>query len=158
MCGLVLAAVFVRAATAKVARLSSAENGFAALGLPAPAALARVVPSGELTVAVLLIAAPRAGGLAAAAVLAVFTAVLVRAVVAGTRAGCPCFGTARMHPVSGLDVVRNCLLSALAVVALWAPEPVLPEPAQAVGAIALCLMGAGALAVLRRRLPAPRQI
>ena len=120
LCALVLAAVFVWAAAAKLARPKGTAAGFSALGLPAAHALAWAVPAAELVTAVLLVAVPRVGGLIALTVLAVFTAVLARALRRGAAVGCPCFGAISTKPVSWRGVMRNLALAVLAAAALWA--------------------------------------
>lgn len=114
-CALVLAAVFVWAAAAKLARPAVTAAGFRALGVPRPAALARAVPVAELGTAVLLVAVPRVGGVVAVVVLAAFTVVIVRAIRQGLVTPCSCFGAVSARPVSKLDLVRNLMLAALAV-------------------------------------------
>jgi uncharacterized membrane protein YphA (DoxX/SURF4 family) len=150
-CAVVLAAVFVRAGAAKVARPDRTAATFAALGVPAATVTARGVPALELLVAVALIAAPRVGAVAALVLLLPFTAVLGRAVRAGLATPCNCFGAARADPVSWVDVVRNAMLATLAVVALLATEPVMPDgPALLVAAVALAA-GVLVLTALRRQ-------
>ena len=147
----VLAVVFLRAAAAKLARGEDAARAFAALGVPAPAAMARGVPAVELTLAVALLAAPRAGGAASLVVLAAFSAALVRAVRARVSAPCACFGAATADPVSSVDLLRNGLLAVLAAAALVASRPVVPGPA-AVAAVAVGVAaGFGTVACARRR-------
>jgi uncharacterized membrane protein YphA (DoxX/SURF4 family) len=142
---LVLAALFVAAAAGKLARPAMTAAGFRALGIPAPGLAVRVVPLAELVVAVLLGSVPRAGGLAALALLAAFTAVLVRALRVGIRAPCRCFGGVREVPLSGADVLRNAMLAVLAVAALGAGDPRVPSAAAfgLVGAV----VGAGIVAL-----------
>ena len=114
----VLALVFVRAGVAKINRQAATATAFEAMSLPAPRALARAVPVLELALAVVLVASPRAGGVLALVLIAVFSAVLVRAV--GTDTGCGCFGAAHTHPVSRVDLLRNAVLAGLAFVAVLA--------------------------------------
>lgn len=113
----VLAAVFVWSGAAKLARPVTTTEGFAALGVPAARFTARAVPVAELALAALLLAAPRVGGMVALAVLAGFSLMLLRALGAGTSAGCNCFARARAEPVSRRDLARNAALAALAVLA-----------------------------------------
>jgi len=150
-CALVLAGVFIRAGAAKVARPAQTATSFVALGVPAAAAVARAVPAVELLVAVALLAAPRAGGIGALALLLPFTAVLTRAVQAGSGVPCNCFGAARADPVSSVDVVRNVLLAFLAIGALAADGPSVPGPAAATVTVAAGAVGAAILTGLRRR-------
>ncbi len=119
-CALVLAAVFVRAAVVKLLRADESETGFAALHLPAARPLARIVPLVELVLAIVLIVAPRVGGIAALVLLAGFTLVLARAIASGVNAPCNCFGAARRQPISGIDIIRNLALAGFAVAAVMA--------------------------------------
>ena len=149
-CALLLAAVFVRAAAAKLARPDSTAAGFAALRLPVPAVAARGVPVVELAVAATLLAAPAAGGVAASVLLAAFTVVLAGALRSGVTAPCNCFGAARADAVSWVDPVRNAMLAALGIGAASTPRPVLPGLAAAAVAGAAFAAGAAVLATLRR--------
>ncbi|MDQ6910752.1 MAG: DoxX family membrane protein [Actinomycetota bacterium] len=123
VCALALAAVFIRAGAAKLARRDQTAESFKALGLPAAHPLALTVPLLELALAVALVAVPRAGGIASLVVLALFTAVVVRAIASGVTASCNCFGAARAEPVSRKDVVRNLVLAGLAVAAALSSAP-----------------------------------
>ena len=150
-CAVVLAAVFVRAAVAKGVRPRDTAAGFAALGVPAPEAAARAVPAAELVLSVLLLAVPRPGGVAALVLLAVFSALLAGVVRRGVTVGCNCFGAARAGPVSGVDLLRNGLLAALAAAALLASSPQVPHPPAIAAAAALVAAGAGSLRLVRAR-------
>ena len=141
----------MRAGVAKGVRPRDTDAGFAALGVPAPEAAARAVPATELVLAVLLLAYPRPGGVAALALLVIFSVLLGGAVRRGVTTGCNCFGAARVEPVSRVDVVRNGLLALLAVAALGAPSPTVPHPVAAVVALAGVAAGAWALRAARRR-------
>lgn len=145
----VLAALFLRAATAKLARPGDAAGAFRGLGLPAADVLARAVPATELVLAAVLLAAPRAGAAAALVVLVAFSVVVARAVGAGVATPCACFGTSTAEPVSGTDLVRNGLLGVLATWALLAPRPVVPDPVAAV--VVAGAVGAGYAVVARWR-------
>lgn len=149
-CALLLAAVFVLAGAAKLARPAATATSFVALGVPAAPAAARAVPFVELLVAAALLASPRPGAIGALALLTPFTAVLARAVAAGSQTPCNCFGTARAEPVSWVDVVRNVMLGALAVASLTAAEPGVPSPTAVALACGAFAVGAGVLARLRR--------
>ena len=148
-CAVLLAAVFVRAGAAKLARPAATGTTFAALGLPAAATVARGVPVVELVVSAALLAVPRVGAVAALVLLAVFSAVLARAVHAGLATPCNCFGSARADPVSSTDLVRNVLLATLALAALAASRPRVPSLPAAV--ISLVAFGAGVAALDVRR-------
>lgn len=148
-CALLLAAVFVRAGAAKLARPAATAASFTALGVPAAPAVARAVPVVELVTAAGLLAAPRIGAVAALVLLAAFSTLLARAVRAGADTPCNCFGSARADPVSPVDLLRNGLLAGLAVAALGASHPALSLPGAAV-ALAMFGAGSGVLAALRR--------
>jgi len=143
LCAVMLAAVFVRAGAAKLARPKETSAGFRALGVPKPDWLARLVPVVELVLAVTLMAAPRGGAIGSLLVLGVFTRFLGRALAAGSTAPCNCFGTAHADPISLADVVRNLVLGGLAAVAVSAPRPESPEILAVV--MAVTLAGAGLL-------------
>lgn len=112
-----LAAVFGWAAVAKVSDRRAAATAFGGLGLPAAAFLATAVPATEAAIAVVLVLRPDVGGALALAMLAAFTLVIARALSTHSGAGCGCFGSHRVEPVSPADIVRNGLLAAMAVIA-----------------------------------------
>jgi uncharacterized membrane protein YphA (DoxX/SURF4 family) len=122
-----LAVVFAWAGAVKLARPAETAATFRALRLPAPRALARAVPAAELLLALLLVAAPRVGAVAALGMLAVFTAVLLQRLRQGSQVSCGCFGSARTAPLSATDLVRNALLAGIAALALVAPGAVVPS-------------------------------
>lgn len=141
-----LALVFAWAGAAKIARPQRTTASFSGLGLPGASVLAVAVPILELSLAATLVMAPVAGAVATLLVLAVFSAVLARAVRSGTTAGCSCFGSAGNEPVSVVDLVRNAMLGLLAAAALaasgwpgmWAVAAV--AAALAVGTVGLQLL------------------
>lgn len=145
-CAVLLAAVLVRAGAAKLARPTETASGFRSLGLPAPAAMARVVPIAEIALGAVLLSFPRPGALAALTVLGAFTVVVLRAVRAGVATPCTCFGVASDEPVSRGDVLRNVLLMGAAVGALATAQPVVPSPG---AVILLAAAVAAGLALLR---------
>jgi len=151
----VLALVFGWAAAAKAVRHGPTVAAFGELGLPAPALLALLVPLGEAVVAITLVVRPAIGGALALAALAAFTLVVVRTLTRGGTAGCGCFGSRRLEPVSPSDVVRNGLLAAFAAVATGTTHPVRPGP---LGVVAVVggVVAAGALQrAAHRRLGPP---
>ena len=150
-CAVLLAGLFVRAGAAKLARPAPTAASFVALGIPAPAPMARAVPVLELLVAVALLALPSTGGIGAAALLTVFSLVLARGLRSGVSAPCNCFGAARADPVSQVDLARNIGLALLALAAAFTPAPVVPGPAAVITAGAGFAAGRAGLAWLRRR-------
>lgn len=149
-CAVLLAAVFVLAGAAKLARPAATATSFAGLGVPAAPGLARAVPAVELGVAVALLAAPRAGAFAALALLGPYTLVLARAVARGSQTPCNCFGATRPDPVSGVDIARNVMLGALAMEAVTAPRVEIPAPPAVLSAAAAFVVGWTGLWWLRR--------
>ena len=115
---LVLAAVFIVAAVAKLADLAGSRRSLEQLGAPAPLvpALAVVLPLVELLVAVALIpvATAWAAALAAVALLLAFTGGVATALARGVEADCHCFGRVSSRPVGPGTLARNLLLLALA--------------------------------------------
>ena len=104
---LVLAAVFAWSSVAKLVT----RPDMTALGLPRWSGWATAVV--EATLAVLLLLRPADGGVVALALLAGFTAFLVRRFDSGT--GCGCFGSST-KPVGVSSLVRNTALLALAAI------------------------------------------
>ena len=117
LAALVLAGVLVVAAGAKVRRPDAVADDFAALGLVAPRRLAVAVPVAEIVCAALLVVAPAWGGIVGFALLAGFTAVLVRTLRSGLVVACRCFGAIDDRPVSWRTIARNAALLALAAIA-----------------------------------------
>jgi uncharacterized membrane protein YphA (DoxX/SURF4 family) len=116
----VLGAVFVVAGGSKLAMGRRWPVQAAALGVPA--VVSRAVPWWELAVGAALIArlVPRVASAAALVTLLAFTVLLVTQLARGHRPVCACFGTWRATPIGVLDVARNAVLAALAVVVLAA--------------------------------------
>jgi uncharacterized membrane protein YphA (DoxX/SURF4 family) len=146
---LLTAGVLVAAAVAKVRRPSATVDGFRRLGLPLPTFLATVVPAVELGSAALLVSVPRAGGVAALALLASFSAVLAARLRAGIVVSCACFGAGATEALSAADLVRNGLLALFAAAALLAPAPVAPG-IDAVVAVTAAAAGAAVVVALAR--------
>lgn len=151
LAAVLLAAVFATAGVAKLRAPRRTTATFAALGLPAPAGLARAVPLGELALAVLLLAAPAVGGALALAALAGFTTLLVRSLQAGLRVDCGCFGSAGDEPMSFVEVTRNGLLAVLAAGALFASGPSTPALADIILVSTAALVGLLVLALSELR-------
>lgn len=149
-----LAITFAWAGAAKLGRPAETALGFRDLGLGRPGALARGVPVVELGLAVGLLAAPAAGGVAALALLGGFSAVLVRALRRGVEVRCACFGQPGGPPLSWVELLRNGLLGALALLALAAGlDPRLPALVPTLAVVLVAVSTASLLALLRRRRP-----
>lgn len=121
---LLLAAVFVSAAIAKLTDLTGTRTAVTEFGVPeglaSPVAVA--VPLAELTVAILLVAGPTrmAGGAGSLALLCVFSTAIGVSLLRGRAPDCHCFGQLHAAPTSWKTLVRNGLLAGLATVALGA--------------------------------------
>lgn len=147
----VLALTFAWAGAAKLGRRAETAAGFAELGLGRPELLGRVVPMVELALAVALLAAPAAGAAVTLVLLAGFTTVLVRALRRGVEVRCACFGQAGGPPLSWVDLVRNGLLGALAVLALGAGlEPRVPASVATAAVVLTAASSAALLGFLRQ--------
>lgn len=110
---LVLAAVFVFAAVAKLGDRAGTAEDFGSLGLPKPARLAVGVPLVELATAAVLIIAPGWGGVLAVTLLVGFTTNLVLVMRSGRVATCACFGGRTGEPISSRHLLRNAGLGLL---------------------------------------------
>lgn len=75
----------------------------------------------ELTVAALLVAAPRAGAVATVVLLLVFSGAMARLLRAGRTASCHCFGDLGSTSVGPTALLRNGALLAVALLVVWAP-------------------------------------
>lgn len=115
---LVLGAVFVVSAVAKLIDVAGWRRQ--AAGLAVPGVVAIVVPFVELAVGAATaarLAAPAAASVALGLLVA-FTALIGWNLRNGRRPPCACFGAASTTPISWRHVVRNALLAAIAVVAI----------------------------------------
>ncbi len=116
----VLAVALAWAAVAKLMSADKTTEDFASLGLVRPDLLARLTPLVELAVGALLLVARPLGGMAATALLVMFTTVIVRVLRDPQRFGnpsCACFGGTSHQPLTWRSVGRNAALTLLAVVA-----------------------------------------
>lgn len=148
---MLLACCFAWAGAAKAVAGGVTTAQFATLGLPKPALLARFVPVAELGLAAGLLLAPRPAAVAAIALLVAFSAVLARAMRAGLRAGCGCFGATKAEPVSTVDLARNGALMLCAVAAMGTAQVVVPGLAATIAASTAALVAFLILALLRLR-------
>jgi uncharacterized membrane protein YphA (DoxX/SURF4 family) len=148
LAALFLAGVLALAGVAKLRDRPGTVRSFRALGLPAP--LATAVPVVELLLAAGLVVLPGWSAAVALAVLAAFTTFLARAVRDGVAAPCNCFGSTGGAAVSAVELVRNLLLAAVAVVALTAGGPRRPSLVAVGTAVAAAVAGRVTLVALRR--------
>lgn len=149
---LMLAAAFAWAGAVKLVSPARTAQSFRDLGLGASALLARAVPLFELATAVLLLSAPRVGGLLALGALAVFTAVVLSALRHGRRAGCGCFGASTSDDdLSYVEPARNLLLALGAATALLTSTVQVPSLAATVAISSAALTAFLGLGLLRLR-------
>jgi uncharacterized membrane protein YphA (DoxX/SURF4 family) len=90
------------------------------MGVAAP--IARVVPFVEIVIGVLLILPVFRPwpAIAAIVLLVVFTMVILRRLLDGSRPPCACFGSRSNRPLGPIHVLRNVILLALATTAaIW---------------------------------------
>ncbi len=125
---LLLSAVFVVAAGAKLLDPKGTRHAATELGVPErlAATVAALLPLTELAVAVVLLPVRSAswGALAALTLLLVFTAVIVVNLLLGRRPPCRCFGSTDTRPIGWSTLLRNGVLLALAGFVVWAgPGP-----------------------------------
>ena len=118
VCRLVLAAVFVTAAVAKLLDRPGTRRSAEQLGVPAALApaVAFALPLLEAAVAVALVpvATAWAASLVAVALLLAFTGAVANVLARGEEAECHCFGRVSAEPVGPRTLVRNAVLLALA--------------------------------------------
>lgn len=119
MAAILLGAVFVVAAVAKIVAGSTWVRQARELGAPTPVAVA--LPGAELVIGALLIVGigGPAPAVAAAALLVVFTVAIARQLVDGRHPPCACFGAWSQRPIGEGHLVRNAALIVVAVVALF---------------------------------------
>lgn len=156
LASLVLAAVFLVAAVTKAIDSGRTTDEFRAIGLPAPAWLARIVPAAELLVAVALLARPTLGSALAAGALIAFTAVLGSALRAGRTVTCGCFGSLGRRPVTRATITRNLVLLALTPLAAATAAPAGAMPTLPALDVVLAVGPAVLLVVLGHQLVALR--
>lgn len=115
---LLLAAVFAVAAVGKLAGRPRTLATLADFGVPEPLRrpLAIALPLAELAIAVALLPAATAAwaALAAALLLAVFTAAVTRTLLQGREVDCNCFGSLGPSRISRWTLARNVILLVLA--------------------------------------------
>ncbi len=133
---LLLAAVFVTAAVAKLGGRSSLVETLQAFGVSTRAARppAVLLPLVELAVAAALVpaATARYGAFGAAALLAVFTAAVAYQLLRGRQPACNCFGRLTSAPIGPETVARNAVLLAAACFVARGGQAPSPTPLQAI--------------------------
>lgn len=122
-----VAAVFAVAATSKLLAPTRTETEFAALGLPIPTVLARLVPIAELVTVGLLLVVPRLGGPISVLLLTGFTGILLTALRSGRTITCGCLGALSDEPISGWTIARNAALIALGIAASFVETLTRPD-------------------------------
>ncbi|MDT0183425.1 MauE/DoxX family redox-associated membrane protein [Microbacterium sp. ARD31] len=122
---LTLAVVLVVSAAAKLREPLAFEDAFVALRVPSSVprrATSRVVPWVEVVLGALLLVAPSpllvGVGVVVAGLMAVYTALVARALTFDEPVDCACFGSLGSHQVGRLTLVRNLLLLGLATTAV----------------------------------------
>lgn len=125
---LVLACVFGLAGVAKLLDRAGTRRAVQAFGTPPRLvrAVAALLPLAELAIAASLIpsATARWGALAAATLLAVFCAAIIRALRSGATPDCNCFGGLSQTEVGRGTLLRNLLLGGVAgLAAVGASDP-----------------------------------
>ena len=124
------ALVVLTAGLAKAARPTAAATALRLLGLPGSRLVVRVVATGEVAVAVLVLAGVDGGRAPAAALAALHLAfAAVAAALRARSATCGCFGEAT--PVTGIHLAANLLVAGLALGAAAAGD--VPSLGAAVG-------------------------
>lgn len=139
---LAVAATLVLAAVAKLRDPARTTGDFAALGLPVPGLLARLVPAVEIGVALALIVVPGWGAVAAFGLFVLFTALLVSLIRSGQPIACSCFGAVSDEPVSWVEVARNGVLLAAAAVVVPVDQLAVPGLPAVVAFSAAAIVGA----------------
>jgi thiol-disulfide isomerase/thioredoxin len=119
---LVLSAVFAVAAVTKLADREGTRQAAIDFGAPEPlaAALSRLLPIAELTVAILLLPASTAlaGALGALGLLLLFSAAIAFNLSGGRAPDCHCFGQLGSAPAGPGTLARNAALAGVAALAV----------------------------------------
>jgi uncharacterized membrane protein YphA (DoxX/SURF4 family) len=153
---LLLAAVFAVAAASKLTRRERFGLTLEAFGVPGPFLTPGVwlIALMELALSALFVppSTGRAAALAAAALTAVFTAVVARTLASGKRPDCGCFGFLSEAPIGWTTLARNAVLIASAAAVATRPgrSPGWIEAAATGGAAVLVLQGWLWFELLRR--------
>lgn len=123
---LLLAGVFVTAATAKLLDFKAARKAMNEFGMPAAlcgaASALLILIEFSISFLLILVETSRMAAIGATIILLVFTAAIARLLLAGKSADCSCFGQIQSSPVDSTSLVRNILLVALASFVIFVPE------------------------------------
>jgi peroxiredoxin len=113
---IMLATVFLTGAIAKTLDLGASRESIVAFGVPAGAAgpVGWAVICSELATGTALLLDPTAGGVAALALLAIFSAAAAANLTGGRTPECNCFGRLSRGPIGPATLARNALLASLA--------------------------------------------
>jgi hypothetical protein len=121
--GLILAALFAIAGTAKLADLEGSRRALVDFGIPGRIArpLGLALPVVELAVALSLLVPIAAwwGAAGAVALLSIFSAGIGANLANGRRPTCRCFGQLHAAPVGWRTIARNAALAFVAVIIVW---------------------------------------
>ncbi|MER8032942.1 MauE/DoxX family redox-associated membrane protein [Streptomyces bauhiniae] len=119
-CQLSLVSVFAASAFVKVRDVEEFVGQIRAATAPRignfSSSVAALVIAAEFLTVSMLLTAPLAGFGLAVLLLTVFTAHLARVIRSGIQVSCGCTGTRSNTPVSGIQIIRNVLLAAFAIV------------------------------------------
>lgn len=117
---LLLAAVFLLAGIGKLLDRQGSEEALRSFDVPAPLVkpAAAVLPWAEIALAVILLfnSISWFGAIAGAALLAAFSAAMLRQISKGNAPDCHCFGQIHSEPVGARSLIRNGLFMLLALV------------------------------------------
>jgi uncharacterized membrane protein YphA (DoxX/SURF4 family)/thiol-disulfide isomerase/thioredoxin len=120
---LLLAVVFLIAGLAKLADWPGSQKALNNFGVPEALArlMGRVLPIGEMALAVALVSAKWAwwAALGALGFLLVFIAAISYHLARGHRPACHCFGQIHSAPVGPSTLARNILLALVATLVVW---------------------------------------
>lgn len=132
-----LAAVFAVAGTAKLADLPGSRAALAGFGVPdrLAAPLGTLLPLAELAIAVLLLPAETAtaAGIAALAMLVLFSIGITASMARGNAPECHCFGQLHSKPAGPRTLARNLILAAVAAFVVLAGASAQPGLREATG-------------------------
>lgn len=124
VCRLVLAGVFALAGLTKLADTDRTREMLAGFGLRRGllGVMALALPLAELAVATALVVPPAAfgGALAAAALLTLFTGAIALNLAKGRHPDCNCFGQIGSAPIGPATLLRNAVLTGMAMVVVAA--------------------------------------